>query len=203
MNKNLPELPSGFHAGEPVRAEDFNKMLEWMRAVQQFIENTNSEPGETGGSALPFWFPRERAPFEVDVEYDENGNPDKIIVARGNVFSKQVRNFVDNEKDVLYENQMERLNAFFRCEVDATELVYRSGAKITLLIRDAGWPTHPAVFARVAFEDDKKDGEVPFPLAELREDTETGDVVVQQHHKGNVFFAWQNWSSGIIGDASL
>ncbi len=202
MNKNFPELPSGFHAGEPVRAEDFNKMLEWMRTVQQFLENTNSEPGETGGSVLPLWRPRERAPFEVDVEYDENGNPAKIIVARGNVFSKQVRNFVDNEKDVTYEKQMETHNEFSQCEVDATELVYQPGAKITLLIRNAGWAINPAVFARVALEDDKKDGEVVFPLADLREDTETGDIVVQQHHKGNVFFAWQNWSSGIIEDVS-
>lgn len=194
MNKSFPELPSGFRAGEHVRAEDFNKMLEWMRTVQQFLENTNAEPGETGGSAIPLWRPQERAPFEVDVEYDKNGNPAKIIVSRGNVFAKVVRPFLDNT-GIPSEEQMEINNAIARCEVDETELVYRSGAKITLLIRGAGWTMNPAVFARVAFEEDREAGEVPFPLAELREDTETGDVAVQQHHAGNVFFAWANWST--------
>lgn len=193
MNKSFPELPSGFHAGEHVRAEDFNKMLEWMRTVQQFLENTSADPGETGGSASSPWRPQERAPFEVDIEYDENGNPAKIVVARGNVFAKAVREFLDNTGTTV-EEQFEANNAVRRCEVGETELAYKNGARIVLLIKNGGYTLTPEVSARVAFEEDRKPGEVPFPLAELREDTETGDVVVQQHHAGNVFFAWSNHS---------
>ena len=85
MKNSLPELPSGFHSGEPVRADDFNKMLEWMRTVQHLIENgANIAAAGTTPGGLPTWRPRKRAPFEVDVEYNEAGNPEKIIVARGN-----------------------------------------------------------------------------------------------------------------------
>lgn len=193
MKNSLPELPSGFHSGEPVRADDFNKMLEWMRTVQQLIENgANIAAAGTTPGGLPTWRPRKRAPFEVDVEYNEAGNPEKIIVARGNVFAKMVHPFLDNT-GIPSEKQMETNNAIARCEVDETELAYEPNAQIALLIRSTGWIS-PDIFARVAFEKDKTDGEVVFPLAQLREDAETGDVVVKQHHAGNVFFAWANWS---------
>ncbi|MBP3301799.1 MAG: hypothetical protein J6L64_01515 [Opitutales bacterium] len=188
---NFPELPSGFHAGDPVRAEDFNKMLNWMRAVENLINNRAPEstvPAAVSGA----WRPLQRAPFEVDIEYDESGDPAKIIIARGNVFAKMVHPSLDND-GMDSEEAMEYYNALARCEVPETEIPYAENAKIVLCISGAGWTMRPDVFVRVCLEEDKKNGEVLFPLADLR--TEGGNVIVTQHHTGSLFFAWSNWST--------
>ena len=190
MMNSLPELPSGFRAGEKIRAEDFNKMLDWMRVVENLINNRS--PENTGlATACGAYRPMQRAPFEVDVEYDEAGNPAKIIVARGNVFAKMVHPHLDNEALDPAE-EMERNNAFARCEVSETEIPYKENAKIVLCISGAAWTMRPDVLVRVCLEEDKKNGEVLFPLADLR--TEDGNVIVTQHHAGSIFFAWSNWS---------
>ena len=188
---NFPELPSGFRAGEKIRAEDFNKMLAWMSAVENLINNTTHEnivPATVSGA----WRPMQRAPFEVDVEYDEAGNPAKIIVARGNVFAKMVHPHLDNETLDPAE-EMERNNAFARREVSETEIPYKENAKIVLCISGAGWTMRPDVNARVCLEEDKKTGEVLFHLADLR--TEDGNIIVTQHHAGSIFFAWANYAT--------
>lgn len=156
---DLPEIPVDVHAGEPVRADDMNKILEWMRAAQSTLAALASETASAAGTPAPSapWesAPR-RHPFEVGVEYDAAGAPARIVVARGNVWDGGTR-----------------------IEVEETALDFAPG-KIYLVLGSAAPEVKQIENIDFYYEN------TPVEIAEVRAPNDCGDVVVRQFLRADV-----------------
>lgn len=156
---DLPEIPVDVRTGEPVRADDMNRILEWMRAAQGALAALASETASAAGTPAPSapWesAPR-RHPFEVGVEYDAAGAPARIVVARGNVWDGGTR-----------------------IEVEETALDFAPG-KIYLVL-GSGAPEVKRI-ENISFYYES----TPVEIAEVREPDASGDVVVRQFLRGDV-----------------
>lgn len=156
---DLPEIPANVYAGNPVRADDMNKILEWMRAAQGALAALASETASAAGTPAPSapWesAPR-RHPFEVGVEYDAAGAPARIVVARGNVWDGGTR-----------------------IEVEETALDFAPG-KIYLVL-GSGAPEVKRI-ENISFYYES----TPVEIAEVRAPDASGDVVVRQFLRGDV-----------------
>lgn len=191
---DLPEIPGDVHAGESVRADDMNRILEWMRAAQSALAALASETASAAGTPAPSapWesAPR-RHPFEVGVEYDAAGAPARIVVARGNVWMGMIRiSLLGNMEfwDTLREATPKRF------EVEETALNFAPG-KLFLVAKFGGYDSPSGTKLSVVAAADvpafsEKSPGWAVELAEVKAPDAGGDVVVRQFLRGDLFAAF-------------
>ena len=193
---DLPEIPANVYAGNPVRADDMNKILEWMRAAQERIAalSGNADGAAAAGSLAPGnpWAgAAPRHPFEVGVEYDAAGAPARIVVARGNVWMGMIRiSLLGNTEfwDTLREATPKRF------EVEETALNFAPG-KLFLVAKFGGYDSPAGTKLSVVAAADvpafsEKSPGWAVELAEVKAPDAGGDVVVRQFLRGDLFAAF-------------
>ncbi|MGN0860489.1 MAG: hypothetical protein ACI4P3_01155 [Candidatus Spyradosoma sp.] len=188
---DLPEIPADVHAGEPVRADDMNRILEWMRAAQSALAARTPDAAGTPAGGNPWESAPRRHPFEVGVEYDAAGAPARIVVARGNVWLGMIMISLLGNTEVW-----DKLRAATpkRFEVEETALNFAPG-KLFLVAKFGGYDSPAGMKLSVVAAADvpafsEKSPGWAVELADVKAPDAGGDVVVRQFLRGDLFAAF-------------